>query len=285
MTLAHGQRYSLFQHLSTAFWPNLNGREALFMVYGITAYYDASSKEEVLNEPLAVVGVAAPVHKWDAFERDWAAVLEKHGVEYFDAAGCSSWRGEPYKYWNRDNAKRDAFLLRLAEILRDTASKVAMASIVPADFQEVNKLYMLDEDEHWPSPYPLATHWCLNWIQQDLATSPFSTPGYEVAHVIEKGDTGQGVIQKLIEREVVPISIQEKWNKTTNRKLHAFAACDLMAHYGRKALKVSAAGERKRAPNVVGVFRQIQMPHIAFSRQTLIQFCESHPTRYPRRAA
>lgn len=276
--------YSVFRHLAAAFWPNRDPERCVFMVYGITAYYDASSKEEVADRPMVVVGIAATVDQWERLERDWASVLDEKHIEYFDSAACSAWKGTPYKNWARDHGIRDPLLVALAEILKTAAIHVAVARIVPRDFDTVNREYVLDQDEHWPSCYPLLTHWCMRAVEVGLESSAFLTPGYKLAHLIEKGDTGQGVIQKLIDREALPISIHRKWDKKTGDKVHAFAACDLLAFYARKATEVELARERKKAPAVVGVLRQIPMTSATFSVKTLTDWVEQLPDLYPRRS-
>jgi hypothetical protein len=283
--MSQARGYSLVSHLKSALWPNFHG-EVLFMVYGITAYYDASLKEEVHDRPLVLVGIASTTTQWEAFEAKWAAILAEKDIEYFDAAACSAWKGD-YKTWNRDHGIRDPFLVSLARLIGEVAvCKVVVAEMLPADFAAVNQLYVMDKDDLWPSPYPLLAHWSMRATHLALEQSPFVTPGYRLAHLLEYGDKGQGAIRKLIEREPdVPMAIAQKWNKATNDKIHAFAASDLFACYARQAIELQRKGVRdKKMPAVVRELSKIPLHSVRFEQSNLIKLCESAPQLYPKRA-
>jgi hypothetical protein len=273
--------YSLFRHLARALWPG-RAHEGAFVVYGITSYYDACSKEEVRDRPMVLAGVVATEGNWTRFEERWASILATKGIDYFDTAACSAWSGKPYSDWNRDHNIRNPFLSSLAEEVKAAAALTCIVEIIPADFEAVNRVYTLDQDEHWPSPYPMAAHACMGIVNVKLPTSPYLTPGFQLAHVIEYGDRGQGVIRTLIEKEEVPIAIQRKWNKQTGQKVHAFAACDLVAFYARYVIE--RRNSQKTAPDVIQVLRQIPLGSVRLDQETLVEICERAPHLYPKRS-
>jgi hypothetical protein len=119
-----------------------------------------------------------------------------------------------------------------------------------------------------------------------LASSPFLTPGFTTAHIVEQGDAGQGRLRHLIERRGMPLAILPKWNKDTGEKIHAFAACDLFAYYARRAIERQLAGKPKQTPPVVAKhFRGIPTYELHADSQKLRCICEMYPEDFPRREA
>jgi hypothetical protein len=161
------------------------------MVY--TAYYDASSKEEIVDVPLVLDGIAASEAKWVQFEAVWSRVLDEKDVEFLDIAKCAQWKGHPYDTWNRDESIRIPFLQRLAEILTVTATQAVVVRILPADFNAVNARYSLG-NEYWQGAYSTATIKCVGIMENLLYPRPDVD---HIAHIVEQGDTGQGAIVNL----------------------------------------------------------------------------------------
>jgi hypothetical protein len=122
------------------------------MIY--TGYYDASSKEEIVQAPLVVAGLGASEAKWIEFEPSWEAVLKEHDVEFLDMAKCAQWMGHPYDKWKRDESIRAPFLGALAKILTEMVTQAVVVRIIPADFNAVNAIYYLG-NEYWPTPIRL----------------------------------------------------------------------------------------------------------------------------------
>lgn len=277
--------YSIYRHLARALWPNLKGGEVLFMVYGMTCYYDASSKEEVHDRPLVLVGVAATEAKWTLFEERWAAILAEKNIEYFDSAACSGWHGE-YAIWNRDNDVRNAFLESLSSTIADTAAHFVHAWMYPADWHAVNREYVLDQgDILSSSPYALLATLGGQLLERNLEASPFLTAGYQLVHVLEYGDRGQGRLRHLIERGEIPFSVQKKWDKKTGHKVHAFAACDLIAYYVRRAIERHAARGAKEVPLTLAKhLSKLPNPYEIHADAThLRRICERFPEDFPKR--
>lgn len=280
------KRYSIYRHLARALWPNLSGGDLLVMVYGMTCYYDACSKEEVLDRPLVLVGIAATVDKWTQFEERWADALQERGIPYFDSAACSAWRRE-YEKWNKDEGIRGPFLERLAAIIAETASHFAYARMVPAHWHAMNSEYVLDGDEKSSSPYATLAMFAAELLHRTMRKSPFLTPGWQAVHVMEYGDTGQGRLRSLAARGEVPLSFQRKWDKETDLKIHAFAACDLVAHYVRRSIERHQTGKTKWKvfPSVLAKhFQTIAQPYeVPVDLDTLRLICERFPEYFPRR--
>lgn len=280
------ERYSIFRHLARALWPNLRDSEAVFMVYGITCYYDASSKEEVLDKPLVLAGIAATEAKWTQFEEKWATILAGlgKGIEYFDSAACSEWQGD-FKTWNRDAAARAALLERLASTIRETGICISIAWMRPRDFHAVNREFVLDARDDVLSPYRTLADVGSDQFNDRLSSSPCLEPGHRIAHIFEHGDSGQGPMRNLIARGKLPtMAVQVKWNKTTGDKVHAFAACDLVAYYYGRALKRQHAGRDGGIPaELQEHFRHIKTYAGQISARVLRETCEADPCSFPRR--
>jgi hypothetical protein len=248
------------------------------MVY--TAYYDASSKEEAVNTPLVVAGIAATEDKWIQFESDWKRVLDNYDVEFLDMAKCAQWQGHPYNTWNRSENLRRPFLCGLAEALAIAATHIVVVRILPADFTAVNARYHLG-NEFWPSAYPMAVLKCMALMEQCLEGRVAAD---EIAHVIEQGDSGQGALVAL-EAKGFPLSVWPKRDKRTGRWFHPFGACDMVAYEYRKAVekKLALGTHRFRFRGLLRALRKIPTKSVYIHEAGLIAGCEAAPDKYPRR--
>lgn len=245
-----------------------------------TAYYDASSKEEEVNKPLVVAGVAATEDRWTQFESDWKRVLDNYDVEFLDMAKCAQWQGYPYNTWNRSENIRRPFLCGLAEALTNAATQVVVVRILPADFNAVNMRYRLG-DEFLPSAYPMAVFKCMGLVEELCNRA---APD-EMAHVIESGDSGQGALVAL-EAKGFPIAIRPKQDKRTGRWFHPFGACDMVAYEYRKAAekKLALGTHRFALRALLRTLRKIPTRSVYIDQAGLTAACEAFPNKYPRRA-
>ena len=248
------------------------------MVYGFTCYYDASSKEEVHSRPLVLAGLAAPTTKWEQLEIEWATTLADEKIDYFDSSACSGLYRE-YSAWRERPEVRDEFLDRLSAIIAKTVSLMVCAWMRPADFHAVNNEYALDRGEFSQSPYEMLALLGSTHVDDRLNSSPFITPGFHTAHIVEYGDAGQGRMRHLIQRGLVPLSTARKWDKKTGHKIHAFAACDLVGYYVARALE-----RENKPPRTLGKNLQDVPTYLMHADVTkLTRMCEMYPQDFPRR--
>lgn len=270
--------YSVFRHLGSALWLTHDPCRSYFMVYN--AYYDASSKEEVVSAPLVVAGIAANEAKWIQFESDWKRVLDTYGVEFLEMAACAQWFGRPYNTWERSEKLRAPFLAGLAEALTNATKQIVIVRIIPADFHAVNARYRLGS-EQVPSAYPIAAIKCMA-LMEEMIASDSETRG--IGHIVERGDTGQGALVAL-QVKGWPITVQPKQDPRTKEWFHPFGACDLVAYEYRKAIETKLAKGTHRFPfrGLLRALQKIPTRKVYISREDLTAMCEAKPDSYPRR--
>lgn len=248
------------------------------MVYRV--YYDASSKEEKVAEPLVLAGIAATEAKWIQFEQDWRRVLAKYDVEFLDMAKCAQWMGYPYDTWNRDEkGMRIPFLGALIKILRQAATQIVVVRIIPKDFNAVNARYRLGT-KFYPSAYPIAAVKCMGMVETIFARRP---EAYALGHIFELGDAGQGALKLLLPLGV-PLNIWPKQDPHTKRWIHPFGACDMVAWEYRKRIKERLENVKRTMRGSLIEIRKIPTKTVYMDQKGLTAMCEADPKQFPRRS-
>jgi hypothetical protein len=204
--VGHGksQRYSSIEHLAKAIWLGKYSREN-FMGLLSAAYFDASGKQQGFPF-LTVAGAASPIKKWIRFERQWNKVLSDEGVTEFHYTDFAASGGE-YKDWKGDKGRRSNFVKRLTKIIKENVNKIFLTTIETQVWNDVNKLYLLEETFH--SAYALAgftvTCQTMLWAAKKKVQIPFKI-------FFEDGDEGWEGLKELCQKhnKFEPIRLPKK---------------------------------------------------------------------------
>lgn len=270
--------YSVFSHLGGALWLRHDPSRSFFMIY--TAYYDASSKEEKVDAPLVVAGIASTEEKWIQFEDDWTRVLRTYDVEFLDMAKCAQWQGHPYNTWKRSENYRRPFLCGLIEALANAALQVAVVRILPTDYHAVNARYCL-ANEYFQGPYATAAIRCMGLMEQELRAGTEANP---MAHIVEEGDTGQGAVAMLGAKGFA-VAVRPKQDPRTGQWFQPFGAADMVAYEYRKQTQGRMNDDaRPFRASLVSLWMKIPTRWVYISQQNLIDMCEALPDVHPKRA-
>lgn len=249
----------------------------------LIAFYDASSHEKAIDKPLVVAGIVAREEQWTEFNHAWNRTLDLFGVSHFHMSKLAHFRGE-FKSWRKNEARRRFFLIDLIEILRRTVLFGQVVRIVPDDYIAVNKVYHLDQD-HWNGTYSYTALLCTAAIEQWQRTL---YPDTRIRHVLEHGDTGQGVIAKLATKmgESSPLTIKAKRDNKTGTWCRPFEGCDFLAYESRLYVSDKIAGKRQRHRRSFGALIQSLPVEAGFlDKKGLTRMCETNPTTFPTRDA
>jgi hypothetical protein len=160
--------------------------------------------------------------------------LSEFGVSSLHMKRLTAWQGE-YAVWERNEVTRTAFLKSLVAVAHDTVEYAVSLRGLPSDFHAVNKRYHLARP-FLETPYPFAAIRCMRLVEEWLWRP---RPHADLAHIVEKGDLGQGALAALIATGSDHISIQPKRDPQTNEYCTPFQIADFLAYehglwYARK---------------------------------------------------
>lgn len=252
----------------------------------LIAYYDASSHEGDESEPLVVAGLLATQESWVEFDRAWSQVLGAFGASHLHMKDCAQWKGD-FAAWDREESKRALFLGSLIDVMKRAVSRAFVFRLIPADYNAVSAEYAMEND-FWSGAYSLAAMMCTHQAER---WRDKHHPHARLAHVLEHGDAGQGVVADFInkvtefgEADLFPLSIRPKRDPKTGDWLRPFEACDLVAYEHRLAVGRKIKGKdpfgRKSFRAILG---QIKCEAVFLDQPRLIRWCHAHPEAYPRR--
>jgi hypothetical protein len=127
----------------------------------ITAYFDESGTHgnQKVDPPVLSIGCYASTgEQWALFNREWQAVLDEAGVEYFHVTTFESRFGD-YAGWT--NKKRIRVYAGLQGVIKRRVKKGIAACVVLRDYDE---LIAGEHRRKLFSPYAFATRCCFEMI-------------------------------------------------------------------------------------------------------------------------
>jgi len=116
-----------------------------------SAYFDASGTSD--SAVITVAGFVSTVKKWERFEKEWNAVLNREGIKVFHMTDFVSSRKDFAKGWRNETERRRMFIGDLANCLYRNVNKSFRTTLVVQDFKKVNSRFLLTE--HDGTPYSL----------------------------------------------------------------------------------------------------------------------------------
>src|SRR5271165_1220952 len=132
--------YSFLRHLGKAvFFGDFNDSLSMAM---FSAYFDTSGTKR--SAVLTSVGFVSRVKKWDRFSDEWLAILKAYGVSAMHMTDFASSIGE-FAEWRGQSERRRKFIAELSACIRRNTNKGFAASVIIADYEAVDKDFMLGE--------------------------------------------------------------------------------------------------------------------------------------------
>ena len=261
MIPARWDAYSPVRHLAYSIWLDHNPARRRMVMY--SAYYDASSDQAALDDPLVIAGLVSTVDRWTRFEVEWSEVLARpeFNVPYFHFTDFIS-AGREFKGWRDDDDRRDELIRSLIPVLRRGVEHGEVFHMLPHDYHEVDARYdfaLLHKSVAKPlQSYSWSAFQCAiamhHWLEETHPNDPAN-------HVIERGDLGQGslrgmapllsrwtkVLQQMARRSksacmARPSSIHDAFTRGDRRRLaRALARTTLARTYRRLAALLAIA--------------------------------------------
>jgi hypothetical protein len=220
-----------------------------------TAAFDASGTE---YDQIAVVvaGFISSTNDWLDFEKHWNTRLRDDGIKYFHMVDFAASRGE-FEGWRNQEGKRRALLSDLLDIIaRHCYRKFGCVILVKewrAGISQVNK------DHFRINAYCLAamisTANVDTWTQSERMGNPAEI-------VLEDGDAGKGLLQRLIApRKPDPIFRPKKDTPRTDGTIIPgfvpLQAADLLAYEILNGVKNYESGMLRDPRHALGEFSYI----------------------------
>ena len=184
-------------------------RRVWIMVF--VAYFDASGHEDDPNSRVVTVaGFASTESQWSRFEDEWLAALRAEGVTMFHMKDFAHSRGE-FLAWKNDERRRVRFLAGLLKIISRRTRKKFSATVLLEQYRDVDRRFLVREA--LGAPYCIASQFVVvfanAWMRENH-------PSDGALYVFEKGDDGQGQLQRVFRKyfsrvlEVDPIFVEKK---------------------------------------------------------------------------
>jgi vacuolar-type H+-ATPase subunit I/STV1 len=228
-----------------------------------TAFFDASGTRR--NEAITMAGYVSDVKKWAKFEVTWNRILEREKVSSFHMTDFASKQKE-YKGW--DQERRVRFLGDLVDCAGKYTNKAFSATVVLADFQEIDRTYCLHEA--LGQPYSVVGRSCVGYVKKWARKHHVKQVGF----AFERGDEDWKDFKRVCQE-------QEKIEATSYSKKDfvQFQAADLLAWKSRYPVRrvlsddleetveelqrlLSMVGDLKRTPYISGVFNSESFTNI-----------------------
>lgn len=203
----------------------------------MVSYYDASE----IGDHLAIGGLLFRKKNIKPFEKEWRAMLRKHGLTHFHMTDCNAGEGE-YKTLERD--ERDASAREAIRLIIKYATKGVIFSVSKTDFAEI-----IGSNGFMPNPFTLGAWYSLFDTRYYADTNDTKA---RIAYVFESGDDHQSDAENLL----TGISEEPTRAESFYYYGHAFLpkrtslptqAADILAWHGAKqADRVDRGHERLR---------------------------------------
>jgi hypothetical protein len=184
-----------------------------------TAYFDASSKN---NEAITMAGFVSKADRWSQnFEPQWSALLPD-GIKQFHMTDfVSSRRG--WEEWKGKSSRRARLIENLVQCIRINTRKGFAVTLQYKDYDDVNKLYTLEETVG--DPYSFVGYGCAGMLRMWADRKKLDYR--KILCVFEDGDPTQGMLLSALRTQGFNAIPQSKEN------IRAFDAGDLAAWRAR----------------------------------------------------
>lgn len=266
--------YSFLRHLGKAvFFGEFKESRSMVM---FSAYFDTSGTKR--SAVLTSVGFVSRVKKWDRFTDEWTAILSKYGVKLMRMSDFASSQGE-FAEWRGQTDRRRLFISELSNCIRRNTNKGFAASVIIADYEALDKEFMLHE--HAGPPFVLAMRSCFGGLFK-WARNKGVRPDQTLI-LVEKGDDDYGQLENAARADgykVVPLL------KTDTV---AFQAGDLAAWKISTTLKNAAYGtlrnveDARRIMESMNPIRTLVQRNGAYSKEAILHLIGL--AKIPRRSA
>src|SRR5437870_680727 len=109
----------------------------------LSVYLDTSGAQDN-DDPMVAVGFLATDQQWRRFQRDWDAMLSRHGVPYLHMREFAHSK-TPYEEWKDDAPRRAALLGEAASMIGRHIPNPMTLYISPVLYRAVDAEYSLGE--------------------------------------------------------------------------------------------------------------------------------------------
>jgi hypothetical protein len=181
--------YSPVRHLAAVFPVDERRDRRMAM---LTFYGDESYSHPPAPLVYTIAGYISDVHRWENFEREWAKVLKREGIEFFHMKDFAQKKGI-YETW--DDKKRIKFLRTLQYIIKSNTEKDFAVSVVVADYDTLippNTNLRTGFGE----PHVFAVIGCMKDIHVWQARQGINKP---IHYVFEKGSRHDSMVKRVFE--------------------------------------------------------------------------------------
>ena len=201
------------------------------------AYIDCSGDaRDPQAKVISVAGYIAHEDQWARFEEQWTRVLDQYGVPALHMKEFShSVKGSAFETWKGDNAKRNAFMAALTDVVNDCNLQVVSTTLVLAAYEDSNRDLMLREA--FGAPYAVAT---LKTVAETVAWHKRHAINEPLLILLEKGDNEQSSFSRLLERlgewnlDLVtqPVIQRKQWKNASGQICYCvpFQAADFISY-------------------------------------------------------
>ncbi|HXG66476.1 MAG TPA: DUF3800 domain-containing protein [Blastocatellia bacterium] len=183
------RRYSAVEHLVS----KTGGR----FIMPLTAYFDETghSRDPQVNF-VGMAGLAASAEKWEAFENEWAELLEEYGVPSLHMKEFAHGRGA-FEGWAE--VRRRRFLGQAIEIILNTGGMPVGAIVDLRAYRQLDARVQ----EHLRDPYYMCLNVCVHGalvygLFNPLAEQPFSYSGEKINIVFDQNHEFAGLVPSFM---------------------------------------------------------------------------------------
>jgi hypothetical protein len=257
-------RRDAFAHLCSA----LSISDASLVIM-LAAYFDESGTHDD-SDAVTVGGFVASRERWEAFEAEWKAFLQRESIKRFHRVDLECFQKEFHRDNGWDEERRDRIVSEAQAIIGEHVRIGFVHSVIKSHYDEV----VTDESVRWK----LGRHYytfCAQACMRKLANWAAGTSHNEaINYFFEDGAKGGGELYQLMSKITKKkearaafryrgLSFVPKWDETIDGVLFPgvvqLQSADLLAYEGFKLMENWYVGEVKR-PMRESMSKLITMP-------------------------
>jgi len=269
---------SSVQSITESIWLNrYSGHNlVMFVDKAFSAHFDeAETHADKVHRIMTVSGFVSSVDKWKRFERDWPAILDKHGLPegtLFHMKEFARNNGV-YKIFKDNSSKKAALISDLLKCAHVNTRKSFSVSVVLRDYEAVDAKYEFHELHGYP--YPFCGIVCVDAMMKWKIKNKIDGP---VETFFESGATHWGQLETLVQKShgFTPI-------KKLKQEMVQFQCADLIAWKNRRALELTKEKGHTRDEEILdSIFRSQKevdkIPQFSgvYDKQGLLKICEQN---------
>jgi hypothetical protein len=235
-----------------------------------TGYYDTSGAQSDPEGYLVAVVLPGSEKRWVGFEPRWKKeVLEAGQIPYLHMRQFIPCEPPFEHLHDPEETKKNAILNAAAKVTKAACNKAFAVAVDVAAYRDADAKYGLSK--LWQGAYGFANGLCmalvLKWLNEKHRP-------YNLHHVFEKGDTGQGQFLEILDKKLFPYTPLPKAEK--QEWLPQFQAADYVAWEVRRLHHNFERGTPIR-PAMHTLKGHLPLKDWFFSRETLFKVCETYP--------